>query len=738
MRNQRYEAYERGKIAIGVGYVKTIMMILAVSAALIFFTPLAADAGYESIETCTTFSSQGQDAFLGEYYTLDINNATKQLTINAQTRTNYKALMFQVYKITRDDTGAGSSKVVLKPVYQLYGTTYNCSMDISALAQEGETYTIRPCFADMTANTSTGYNFPVGKFQFVGAIMRYSQGKFYFLRYPEIEAQNAQVRELGSKVLVENYLDVYLRDSWDAEYGLTEQQKQFIVGFANRLVAESHATTDYEKLIVFHDFITQNTYYDSVARNDAEIKAETHPYHMLKQYTEEGRMKSVCNGMSVLFMAFARSQKIPTRTADGYDVIYPNKSWELDIDYQEVNHVWNESYIDADGDGQKEWIVIDCTSDCTNKYTAADGYLAPTYPVYRYSLFNPSEQLLAFTHLCKRYRETDGIYMQAKISDRQCVDGAIQLTWELFYKPGGGVVLTQEQKDNVAGYVLYRKTDKTDWKELRRFYTKEKIYQYTDTTVERGVRYYYRLAVIAETDGSVGFKYNYRTAYAMTTPTIKTANGWGAYTYLQWNKIKGASKYYIYQKIDDPFSTFDDNMPYERIATVSSKYNYYRAYMDDANSGDNVSYKVVAVKTLDGTTYKSSQSAVKTVVKVGACQLKLLDNNISNGSTQINFTGVRGATGYAIYRARSQNGTYTQVGTVEAQGSLMGISEMNMTYCYEDRTVNYDTGYWYKVRAICNQDGKISYGQYSAKKKIVTLSMDELEPEDPVWGEETP
>ncbi len=68
------------------------------------------------------------------------------------------------------------------------------------------------------------------------------------------------------------------------------------------------------------------------------------------------------------------------------------------------------------------------------------------------------------------------------------------------------------------------------------------------------------------------------------------------------------------------------------------------------------------------------------VVKIG--------NSASSGKPMLTWNAVSGATSYKVYRATSQNGTYSLLGTVTATAYTNTGAKAGTTYYYKVKAVN--------------------------------------------------
>ncbi len=117
-----------------------------------------------------------------------------------------------------------------------------------------------------------------------------------------------------------------------------------------------NCTTDYEKLLAFHDWVCAYIYYDIDSLN----APETPPYEAEEVVRSR---KAVCLGYATLYAALCRSVGIPCNVVSGYALgVGDDTAWtDATIITDMQNHAWNEAYVDG------RWIIIDTTWDSPNK-----------------------------------------------------------------------------------------------------------------------------------------------------------------------------------------------------------------------------------------------------------------------------------------------------------------------------------------------------------------------------------
>lgn len=143
-----------------------------------------------------------------------------------------------------------------------------------------------------------------------------------------------------------------------------------------------------------------------------------------------------------------------------------------------------------------------------------------------------------------------------------------------------GVKVTWKKVTGASGYIVYRKTKSGDWKEIGKT---TKLY-YTDKKAKSGTSYYYSVRAYS---GSVKSYYDTDglNIRRLVAPKISSATSKTEGILLKWNKITGASGYYVYRKASSG--------EWKRIATV--KGNAKIKYLDETpRKGATYQYRVKA------------------------------------------------------------------------------------------------------------------------------------------------
>jgi fibronectin type 3 domain-containing protein len=167
---------------------------------------------------------------------------------------------------------------------------------------------------------------------------------------------------------------------------------------------------------------------------------------------------------------------------------------------------------------------------------------------------------------------------------------------------------------------------------------------------------------------------------------------------LKWTAVTGATKYNIYRAISQ-YGTYS----YVGTSTTNTYYNpwlsanttYWYKVSAVNSTGEGLQSTVVSGKTL-----ASSTIAAPTGLQATA---------VSKSQINLNWTAVTGATKYNIYRAISQYGTYSYVGT-------------STTNTYYNAWLGANTTYWYKVSAV-NSTGEGSQSTGISGKTLASSTI---------------
>ena len=188
---------------------------------------------------------------------------------------------------------------------------------------------------------------------------------------------------------------------------------------------------------------------------------------------------------------------------------------------------------------------------------------------------------------------------------------------------------------------------------------------------------------------------------APTAPVVKLGNSaTSGKPMLTWNAVEGATSYRIYR------STAKGS-GYSLLGTTTAT-----SYTNTgAKAGTTYYYRVKACNDAGLSPYSNIVSGqVKSVTPKPSAPVVKIGHSASSGKPMLTWNAVSGATSYNVYRATSQNGTYSLLGTVTATS-------------YTNTGAKAGTTYYYKVKAV-NSAGESAYSNVvSGRATVTTLTM---------------
>ena len=254
--------------------------------------------------------------------------------------------------------------------------------------------------------------------------------------------------------------------------------------------------------------------------------------------------------------------------------------------------------------------------------------------------------------------------------------------------------------DKANGYEVFRSTSENGKYARVKTITDNNTTQSASPNLEEGKTYYYRVKAYLEVDGeklygdSVLLKTSTKSFGTITG--LKMAANTENSIRISWNKVNNADGYEV-------FRSLSENGLYVKVKTIEDKATT-TASSPNLQASTTYYYKVRAYKLVNGNKQYGDFSIVQTSTKPKAVNnLKSLD--VTKNSIKIVWDEVSGASGYEVFRATSENGSYVKVGTTS-----------NLDYT--SKSVVSGKTYYYKVKAYRLIGATKTYGSYSNVLKV--------------------
>ncbi len=253
------------------------------------------------------------------------------------------------------------------------------------------------------------------------------------------------------------------------------------------------------------------------------------------------------------------------------------------------------------------------------------------------------------------------------------------------------------------GYQIWRADSEDGTYTIVKTITDGTTTSYSNTGLESGHTYYYKMRAYTTVDDSKVFgTFSDVKVVPVMPETVTLENVYSNSTScvrILWNEVDGAAGYQIWRADSE-----DGTYSIIKTITSGSTTSYNNT---DVSSGQTYFYKMRAYAESDGSKVFGAYSEV-VAVSVMPDTPTLTTASYTSGIAKLSWDEIDGAAGYQIWRADSANGTYTLVKSI-TDGSTTSYSNSGLTS---------GNTYYYKVRAYSEADGNKTFGEYSEVKSI--------------------
>ncbi|MGN1138218.1 MAG: fibronectin type III domain-containing protein, partial [Ruminococcus sp.] len=225
-----------------------------------------------------------------------------------------------------------------------------------------------------------------------------------------------------------------------------------------------------------------------------------------------------------------------------------------------------------------------------------------------------------------------------------------------------GIKITWSKVSKADSYQVFRGSKKI---------ATTKSTAYTDAVVKAGKNYVYKVKAVdgKKVSSAKSAKKITRMNMMLFSDIKNVTNG----VKLTWSGRKGADKYVLYRKTTGS---------YKKIASTTAK-----SYTDkNVVSGTKYTYKLTAVASK---TKSEAYRRVESFVALDPVSTVTARQNLSMDGISLNWSAVKGATSYVIYRQKCTENDYKKLATVNGT-----------TYNDKSAAANNPTAYGYTVVAV--------------------------------------
>ena len=199
-----------------------------------------------------------------------------------------------------------------------------------------------------------------------------------------------------------------------------------------------------------------------------------------------------------------------------------------------------------------------------------------------------------YSYIIASYLDTTSLLSQYSEALRAVTTPYVTTGFAISANTAESLHLSWNLNETATGYIIYRRKGSGSFEYL----TSTTETSYTDTGLESGTNYRYKIKTYADTEEHTsGFSTAEKTSTLPAQVNLKGKAGYGKLR-LTWDAVTGAAGYYIYRQQGEEFVLIDS---IEDKKTVSKVY-------EDLTADETYSYKVYAYRMAFGQKFTSEES----------------------------------------------------------------------------------------------------------------------------------
>ena len=352
-----------------------------------------------------------------------------------------------------------------------------------------------------------------------------------------------------------------------------------------------------------------------------------------------------------------------------------------------ASYAWIKNYIDTDSLSDCSLWIARYNNTTTNNTKSGTPYADTPYD-YEFWQYSSKAAVDGYTGSLDAnfwYKDTSAQTTGLKLTDDEA--GTVTLNWDA-------------AASDVSGYRVYRYDD------AQGKYVCLKATaacSYTDTTVESGTAYKYKVRCYWKIGGNTYYG-SYSSAVSAVTPPnqvsgLTTQTRKAESLTLKWNAAEGAAGYEIAL-----WDAEEDN--YETVADVESDATSYT--VSDLEAATEYKFKIRAYEKNNGTVVPGTWSDEYADTTLPTRAEVTAVSAVGTTGAKLTWSAMTGVTGYVVYRTDSTDGELQQVATVKGE----------KTTSYTDQGLTAGKTYTYQVCAYKTYQGEDYYGELSEGQKL--------------------